>query len=821
MADKPNNSNIPINPTIGQEEVKWAQDYYNIQKEIEHANKNANDALLKQFGIRKDISLNIIENLKHSRTLINVIKESKEKELEHYRKMVLESGAKREEMENFHKGLVRQREDYEMQLKLLQNMRTAGWMPIVLVASKVWSLFKSLDTAAWEFRKAMGMTRGPAEQIRKISERIAIDFMHVGVNAGDAYEAIVNLGKEMGSVHFVSSDLVKTTAILKAQLGVAADHSTGFFRAMASVSKSTMESQENMAYMTADLAAAAGVPLDSIMSDISKASGHTLTMMSRLPNQIMRSAIELKRMGTSLKDAANSSREILNFTDSVNAEMEASVLLGRSINLQHARELAYRRELEGSAKEILRLSNSINFENLDVFQQEAFARATGKSVDELMRMLQAERQMDAARNNSDPKIRAQVAAYEKLRDSNEAIAKASGENLKSMVQQKANQERMTSINAKLNQLWSKLSEIFLPAVDKFLGFIVDHFDGIITTAALFLMFAKQIGKVLSQVGEKIFFFGDKKNWKWLETVGDYMNKFGTWTEALGGKIGIFGKIGGLITNIFGKIVTPIKWILNHIPGLGAFGNIFKLLGKFVLPVIFAYNVIKRLFKLFNDPNSGKMGFFESIGNAFKLLFSSLIESFFDDFIVGIITGFFGMFGSLGKGFAKMIQGWWDSIKEWLGHSESPIGKMIRIGIEAIGPAIYNALIQPFRNGLAWIAERIPGMGKYADKLRGNIDNSLNKPIESKINNTYVPATTITPNTTKTDGDKKQKSNDESKSSAVVDTSNNLLQDILVAINNLNKNLESGKIGFYIDGQLMSATLARTTEFRNGYGVNRA
>ena len=52
-------------------------------------------------------------------------------------------------------------------------------------------------------------------------------------------------------------------------------------------------------------------------------------------------------------------------------------------------------------------------------------------------------------------------------------------------------------------------------------------------------------------------------------------------------------------------------------------------------------------------------------------------------------------------------------------------------------------------------------------------------------------------------------------------SNNSLNNILAAINNLNSNLESGKIGVYVDGQLVSATIARQTNFKGGFGMNVA
>ena len=48
-----------------------------------------------------------------------------------------------------------------------------------------------------------------------------------------------------------------------------------------------------------------------------------------------------------------------------------------------------------------------------------------------------------------------------------------------------------------------------------------------------------------------------------------------------------------------------------------------------------------------------------------------------------------------------------------------------------------------------------------------------------------------------------------------ETGNKLLNAIL----GLRADLNAGKIGINMDGQLLSATLDRQTEFRRGYGVN--
>ena len=680
-------------------------------------------------------------------------------------------GLKMEEYE-LTKSIGEELEKYPFKLQAASGIIAA----ILVILKKAYDLFKSFDKAAWDFRKAIGITRNDMKGIRSTAERLAIDFMNVGVTIEGSYEAIKSLGKEMGGVHIVSKDLIKTTALLKAQLGVSEETTAGFLRNMAGISKSSMEAQKDTAYMAVNMANAAGVNLGDVMSDISKASGTTLVMMSRLPTVVLRTAIEAKRLGTSISQIAKSSREILNFSDSINAELEASVLLGRGINLQRARELAYRRDLEGSTKEILRITKQIDFENLDVFQQEAFARATGKSVDELLRMVVAERQWDAARK--DPTLVSRVAAYDKIRALNEATLKTNAKNTELFLMQKSNQERLTAISQKWNQILAKAGEIFLPVIDKLLagvGFMMEY--------------VTQIMILKNHFADLLMFVGS-----WITSLA----KGQIFAIGLADHLGKVGKVMSVIYNI-GKSVFSV--IATAGKSLGFIGKFLGMFGKFLGPigwVITAFQFVGALIRRFSEADFVKGDWIGNIWKGIKAIGGAL----FDTLLKPFVDAFNWLFSS------------------WLPHSpESPIGSLIVKGIAAIGGTLFDVLTDPFRRGFAWILDKLPGMGKFAEKIRGGIGGMLAEPLENKATSAYVPALQVTPEETKfTVPTKKPGINTEV--GAEESSDGKVLQDILLAINTLNNNLENGKIGFYVDGQLLSATIARQTEFRGGFGTNK-
>lgn len=754
-----------------------------VQKRLEESLNKQNDSLQRMLGFTKTLNTSVFQRYAREIELGKTVKNI-EKQVQDQRKhtSTLTDEAKRAESKLVEEGLAQQLSAYTKELEMLKKINASGFAPILYFLTQSYELFKTFDKAAASFRQTMGFIRATSSDIRKVAEQTAINFGHVGVNIDTAYNSILALSKEMGSAHSVSADLVKTTAVLKSQLGVAEESSAGFFRNMAALAGSTMEAQRDMGFLAGALSNAAGVPLPAIMKDIATKSNTTLTMMARLPGQVIRSAVELRRMGTDLDRAAKSSREILNFTDNVNAEMEASVLLGHSINLQRARELAYRRDIAGSTKEILRLTKSINFENLDVFQQEAFARATGKSVDELLSLVQAEKQWNAARQ--DPRLNNRIAEYEKLRESNEAISKAAGKNLEFLIMTRSNQERLTAISQKWHQILAQASQVILPIVDTLLAAVIPAMDilrgftGIYSTVV-------SVGKVLQTVGTNLAVWFDR-----VAGISNFFLRIGTIGEKI---LGIVGQIGSFFGKIFGFVSEIFPFTMRI---FGMFGKWVPVLGWIITAFQFVYNLFER---------------FHGIGTAFK-------EGVLNGILFGLKAIGLAIYDTILKPFVDA----WNWIKGiFIGKSPSALGLGIVQGIMSVSSMVFDALTAPWRNFLAWVLDKVPSMGKYAKALRGGSGGIAGKSIETETNAAKLPTETVNSTPTTIPGTTNRPTPTTNAPAATPpEAFDKVFQDILSAINMLNSNLESGKIGIYLDGQLLSATLARQTEFRGGYGVNK-
>lgn len=651
------------------------------------------------------------------------------------------------------------------QMNISSGRMRLVWASMLTLLEMSFKQFLQYDDILAKFRISMGMLRVDVKRIANDIREVGTSLAHIGVTFEGAAAAATALANEFGGTMKISKDLVETTSILKAQLGVAEDISAGFMRNMGALSISTAQSQKSMVYLANALSSAAGIPLNLVMQDVAKLSGNALAMISKIPGHIVKSAVAARQMGTTLNKMADASANLLSFTESVQAEMEASVLVGTAINLQLARQLAYQGDVVGSTKAIVAESKRINFEKLDYFQMQSFAAASGRSADELLRMVQADRQLNEARNNASLGLQKEVAAYDRLMSMKESELKNEGVQRELTVRKIANQARMEVLQQHFNQLLLEMGEVLFPVFDKLIsiaGALTQVARIAFTLAVPFKIIEESLIKI-AQIGK---FFGAVKSFTGpLGYVAHLFGKIATFVVTFGGyatKIGgsIIGWLGPLAKFVlpFAKLLGPIGWIITAFQLIGSIWKNFDLKAPF-------FGLDKVIKEVLLDP------------------------------------------------FIKAWQ-WIKGI--FVGMSPSKLGLGIVKGIIGVQTMIFDALTYPWRHFLAWVAEKIPGMTDFAKKLRGGATGLMQDVgvLDKKVTVTPEARVSEKPETATAAAKATTEQNKQEQDSVT-------LGEILKSIRDLNSNLMAGKIGIYIDGQLMSATLARQTAFRGGYGTNQA
>jgi hypothetical protein len=121
-----------------------------------------------------------------------------------------------------------------------------------------------------------------------------------------------------------------------------------------------------------------------LLEQASKISGQLLVSFRGSTTELIKAVAQANKLGITLDQAKNISESMLDFESSISAELEAELLTGKDLNLERARSLALQGDFAGAAKEALKNVKSLEeFQNMNVIQQQALAKATGLTVDQL------------------------------------------------------------------------------------------------------------------------------------------------------------------------------------------------------------------------------------------------------------------------------------------------------------------------------------------------------------------------------------------------------------------------------------------------------
>ena len=131
-----------------------------------------------------------------------------------------------------------------------------------------------------------------------------------------------------------------------------------------------------------------GISAKAVFNDVAKVSDTIAMSFKGNTVEIAKSVMEAKKLGLNLDQVDKIAESLLNFEDSISAELEAELLTGKQINLEQARLYALNNDIAGLTKEIGNNQELINtFTGDNRIKQEAIAKTLGMSRDEMAKMI--------------------------------------------------------------------------------------------------------------------------------------------------------------------------------------------------------------------------------------------------------------------------------------------------------------------------------------------------------------------------------------------------------------------------------------------------
>lgn len=439
------------------------------------------------------------------------------------------------------------------------------------VLKDIYNTFKEIDKVATDIRQQFALFPADAKELNTQIMQSATELAAFGASATDVGVTMKALGGEFSYLTTQNKGLVNDVTLLNKQFGISADTSAKFLKTMGGVSGKSAESSQNMLSLAGAAAKAYGVGLNDIMNDVASASDDARMFAGRNADEMVRAAAQARQMGTSLENMAKTSKGLLDFESSIQNELKASALIGKNINFNEARRLAFQGKTVEANKLILDQAKKIKFNQLNPIAQEAFAKAAGKSVKELQDMLEAETRIKDALHSQDPAVR--KIAQEKLKEQNllKTNKKLAQDQFEQDLKSKANQERLAVIQ---NQIKSLILKQVIPAVE-----------------------------MLTNLAQKVANWFEETSGTLNEMAGPILKISGVWytfSGQLSKDVTTATKLGGGIKNLFttigsGAITSTgaVKNILKTVTG--SFGSLARLGGGLALgPLKLAAAFLKAL-----------------------------------------------------------------------------------------------------------------------------------------------------------------------------------------------------------------------------------
>ena len=212
------------------------------------------------------------------------------------------------------------------------------------------------------------------------------DIIAMGLDFKDVIDSSRELGDNFGMALSDTAALSKDIADGAKALGVQTKTMATLVGQFSVIGNLSKEQSHLLSEQIGLLAAQNDVAPAAVLEDMAGSTEDMAVFSKGGIKNFAKTAIEARKLGMSVKDVANSLKGMLNFEDSLNKELQASVMLGRNINLNEARRLAFAGDTAGAFAAIANELGDVDLGSLDPLTLQSVADAAGMSTDQLMKM---------------------------------------------------------------------------------------------------------------------------------------------------------------------------------------------------------------------------------------------------------------------------------------------------------------------------------------------------------------------------------------------------------------------------------------------------
>jgi hypothetical protein len=465
-------------------------------------------------------------------------------------------------------------------------MKSLGPMALIAIAiEQLVNAFKIIDSSSGDTAKELGISYKEAQGLSTEMNQVASTSNDIMVSTEGLMKAQSSLNAMFGTSVKFSGEMAEEFDSIQKRLKLS-DEAMGSFTKLGLLNGDSLKENLNTVNLTLlkqNQQNKTSFSQKQIQESIGKASAATRLQLKGSTEELVKAAVNAKKLGLEIEDLGKSSSALLDFESSIQNEMEAELLTGKELNLEEARRAALNGDNATLAAEMAKqIGTAADFGKMNVIQQEALAKAFGMGREDLAEMLEAQQNQQ----------KLQAAGFENLNKAQEEYnrmvaegatqsqldARFKDEALKTQLESISQQERLSAITGRLQELFIGLMEPLMPIFDIFM----DIFEKAI----------KPMMKVLTPV---------------LKMVGDLLQ--------------------GMIVPALNMIMEPIQEISSLIeemlPAGTSLGDTFKTIGKIIGPLILV--PFRAVFFVIDMIKENLKGVFEIFGGIGDMLEGNILQ----------------------------------------------------------------------------------------------------------------------------------------------------------------------------------------------------
>lgn len=545
------------------------------------------------------------------------------------------------------------------------------WGIILGIVAGMVAMYMALEGSVKHISTELGVSRAMAADIYKQSQAIvgswsnqlatSEDVLSVMKKHQEMYGTILNLNEK------ANQESIKNAAALGKQYGIATEEIYGISQQFQTLGADSTVADNLTAWLStaSDLS---GIPFSTITKDLAEASEMVAVHFKGMPKQAAKAAIEVRRMGMSLKQVGNAMDKALDISSFLTDMSELAAMTNGMVDMSTFFEMRFSgAKPDEMAGEIARQFDSLmDSGKANEFTMRKFAETVGMSVEELEKSRKIRKQLKGL-------------SEDELAVLNKHLGALSDEDLANSQSAKMAAARLDT-QEKFNVAWDKLKgelmSSLLPLMESFgelfsiivpiLGIITKGLGLIAKAIRIILIPVEYLFKFVGAIAESISSFSTAP----LETLGSSILesiKNISWKD-IGGAIGaLLG--GGMLLGLGKSLLKKLSF-----SGLGL-GKIFGGLGKSLIPSMPSFkgitdsiknvlggagNVIQGLTKTISSALSGAVDIIRNvisnIGNIIGSItntLSSILDSV-TTIISNVISNISSIFNSLAGAIKDVI-----------------------------------------------------------------------------------------------------------------------------------------------------------------------